>query len=40
MEFLAKVDCRMTLNAEGGVLMNATRLGTMVVRQVAKAKGP
>ena len=40
MEFLATVERRMTLNAERGVLINATGLGTMVVRHVAKAKGP
>ena len=37
MEFLA--NGMETLNAEGGVFMNATRLGTTVVRHVAKAKG-
>ena len=40
MEFLATGIPSQTLDAEGGVFMNATRLGTMVVRHVAKAKGP
>ena len=40
MEFLATVEIRISLNAEGGVFMNATRLGTTVVRHVAKAEGP
>ena len=40
MEFLANGIPTQTLDAEGGVLMNATRLLTMVARHVAKAKGP
>ena len=40
MEFLATVERRMTQHAGGGVLINATGLGTTVVRHVAKAKGP
>ena len=39
MEFLATVERRMTLHAEGGVFMNATGPGTTGVRHVAKAAG-
>ena len=39
MEFLATVERRMTLHAEGGVFMNATGPGTTGVRHVAKAVG-